>query len=190
MASNIVETAKQLFSAHIKPDSILVDFTMGNGNDTVFMSKLAPEGKVYAFDIQPEALTNTRQKLLDNRCPENTELILSSHSNVDQYVKEPISAGMFNLGYKPGGDKSITTKLGTTMEAIKKALSLLVPGGILIVVIYPGHPEGEKEGQSIEAFGKSLDRFAYNVLLYRLLNHSQSPYILAFEKTGRIKSAS
>ena len=30
-----------------------VDFTMGNGHDTLFLAEQCP--KVYAFDIQPEA---------------------------------------------------------------------------------------------------------------------------------------
>ena len=47
----------------IPPDGIVCDFTMGNGSDTLYLSKLVPDGKVYAFDIQPLALEHTRQRL-------------------------------------------------------------------------------------------------------------------------------
>ena len=48
-------------------------------------------------------------------------LIHDSHHNVKNYVKEPIKAGMFNLGYLPGSDKSVTTMRVTTMPAIEAA---------------------------------------------------------------------
>ena len=60
----LLDYAKSLLSEDIPRDGVLVDFTMGNGHDTLYLSGLVPEGKVYAFDVQEMALVNTR-KLLD-----------------------------------------------------------------------------------------------------------------------------
>ena len=73
--------------------NIAVDFTMGNGYDTLFLSGLA--NKVYSFDIQEQALVNTKERLKDVN---NVELILDSHEHVDKYV-DRIDVGIFNLGY-------------------------------------------------------------------------------------------
>ena len=92
------------FLAEVLDDeSIVVDATMGNGNDTAFLAGLSK--KVYAFDVQEQALGKTSQRLSDLGI-ENTELILDGHENLDHYVREPIRAAIFNLGYLPSADKS------------------------------------------------------------------------------------
>ena len=58
------------------------------------------------------------------------QLILDSHSNLDRYIQTPLDAGVFNLGYLPWADKTITTRRETTLEAVEKALSLLRVGGV------------------------------------------------------------
>ena len=71
---------------------------------------------------------------------------------------------MFNLGYLPGGDKSVTTLRTTTLEAIRKAVDKLTVGGVLTVTIYPGHPEGKIEGELIEEYLCALSNHDFNVL--------------------------
>ena len=138
---------KHFVLEHLKPGDTAVDFTMGNGNDTLFLSKAVGEGgRVYAFDIQEEALISTREHLKENGAPENYTLICASHHLVKEYVKEPIKAGMFNLGYLPrSGRKAVTTMRETTIPAVQSAIELLAPDGVLIVAIYPGHKEGAHE---------------------------------------------
>ncbi|MGC4432248.1 class I SAM-dependent methyltransferase, partial [Streptococcus suis] len=74
-------------------------------------------GKVYAFDIQKQALDKTSQ-LLESQGLTNAELILDGHETLDHYVDEPITAAIFNLGYLPSADKSLITKPSTTLEAL------------------------------------------------------------------------
>jgi tRNA G46 methylase TrmB len=93
-----------LESMNIKEDYVLCDFTMGNGYDTEYLCKKVPKGKVYAFDIQAQAVENTKKRLSDAGLT-NAEIIHDSHAKVLDYVKEEINGGMFNLGYLPGGDK-------------------------------------------------------------------------------------
>ena len=121
---------------------------MGNGYDTEYLCKKVPNGKVYAFDIQEQAVENTKKRLADAGLT-NAEIIHDSHAKVLDYVKEEIDGGMFNLGYLPGGDKSVHTMRESTMPAIEGAISLLKKGGILVISIYPGHEEGTLEGQML-----------------------------------------
>ena len=52
---------KHFILSHLGVGDVAVDFTMGNGNDTLFLSRTVGEsGRVYAFDIQEEALASTR----------------------------------------------------------------------------------------------------------------------------------
>ena len=174
---------KHFVLEHLKPGDTAVDFTMGNGNDTLFLSKAVGEGgRVYAFDIQQEALISTRQHLKENGAPENYTLICASHHLVGEYVKEPIKAGMFNLGYLPrSGRKAVTTMRETTIPAVQAAIELLAPDGVLIVAIYPGHKEGELEGEELREYFKTLSKYKICASEFRILNSPTSPYFFLIE---------
>ena len=122
---DLVGLHKHFILEHLGEGEVAVDFTMGNGNDTLFLSRTVGEqGRVYAFDIQEEALLSTRAHLEANGAPENYELICASHHRVKEFVKEPIKAGMFNPGYLPGsGKKAVTTMRETTMAAVEAAIA-------------------------------------------------------------------
>src|SRR5690606_13271176 len=68
-----------------------------------------------------------------------------------------IAVAMFNLGYLPGGDKSVTTCAGTSLEALRGVARLLRPGGLLTVLAYRGHPAGAVEFAAIEEDLESAD---------------------------------
>lgn len=180
---NILTFAKFLITENIPHDGVVGDFTMGNGSDTLFLAQHVRGGRVYAFDIQQQALDNTRARL-DANGVANAELILDSHSNLDRYIHEPLDGGMFNLGYLPGSDRTVTTRLATTLEAVHKAVGLLKLGGVLVIVVYPGHDEGALEGRTLESELSKLDSKRYDVLIYRLVNKisENCPYILAIER--------
>ena len=145
---------------------------------------LGKSGKVYAFDIQSDALVSTRAFLEANSAPENYTLIEASHHLVCDYVKEPIKAGMFNLGYLPrSGRKAVTTMRETTMPAVEAAISLLAPDGVLIVAIYPGHEEGRLEGEMLREYFATLSRFKICASEFRILNSPTSPYFFLIEKS-------
>lgn len=178
---------KHFILEHLKEGEVAVDFTMGNGNDTLFLSKTVGEGgRVYAFDIQEEALISTRAHLEAEGAPNNYELICASHHRVKEFVKEPIKAGMFNLGYLPrSGKKAVTTMRETTMPAVEAAIELLSPDGALIIAIYPGHEEGALEGDMIREYLKTLSRFQICASEFHILNSPASPYFFLVEKTPR-----
>ena len=179
---DLLELHKYFILKHLKPGDVAVDFTMGNGHDTEFLSKtVGPEGFVYAFDIQEQALSSTQEHLVKAGCPDNYQLILDSHSNLKKYVDVPFKAGMFNLGWLPGGDKSITTMRETTLPAIETAISLLDSDGVLTVAIYPGHPEGDAEGKLVEEYLSTLSRFAICVTKIKIVNSPTAPYFFLIE---------
>lgn len=179
---DILVFAKEILLENLQEDGTFVDFTMGNGNDTLYFAKYLKKGSVYAFDVQEMALQNTKKLLDENGGFSNVTLIHDSHHNVDKYVEGEIDAGIFNLGYLPGSDKTVTTQCNTTLEALEKAVNKLKVGGVIVVVIYPGHSEGSREAEMVEEFCSKLDKHTYNTYKYNLLNKKNPPYIVAAEK--------
>ena len=180
---------KHFVLEHISEGDAVADFTMGNGNDTLFLSKaVGPDGHVYAFDIQEEALVSTKELLTREGAPENYALICASHHRAKEFIFEPIKAGMFNLGYLPrSGKKAVTTHRETTFPAVQAALELLAPDGVLIVAIYPGHEEGALEGKMLREYFETLSRFRICASEFRILNSPTSPYFFLLEKSPKAK---
>ena len=179
---DLLDMQKYFILNHLKEGDVAVDFTMGNGHDTEFLCRTVGEsGKVYAFDIQAQAVESTRKNLEASGCPAVYELINDSHHNVKNYVTEKIKAGMFNLGYLPGGDKRITTMRETTMPAVEAAISLLAPDGILCVAIYPGHEEGDAEGKMLLDYFATLPRWGICATQLKIVNSPTSPYFFILE---------
>ena len=181
---DLLELQKRFILAHLRPGDVAVDCTMGNGNDTAFLSEtVGPEGRVYAFDIQEAAVESTRAHLVSLGCPENYTLIHASHHLIREYVREAPKAVMFNLGYLPGsGKKQVTTMRETTMEAARGAVELLANDGILLVAVYPGHEEGRLEGEMLAEYFATLDRRLICCSCFRIVNSPTSPYFFIVEK--------
>ena len=184
---DLKELHKHFILQHLSEGDTAVDFTMGNGNDTLFLSRTVGEtGRVYAFDIQPLALESTERMLKSESAPENYTLICASHHRVKEFVDGPIKAGMFNLGYLPGsGQKAVTTMRETTMPAVEAAIDLLAPDGVLIVAIYPGHEEGALEGEMLREYFKALSKYRICPSEFRILNSPTSPYFFLVEKSPK-----
>lgn len=176
----ILDFAKRLIMSKINDESVCVDFTMGNGFDTKFLC-LNTQTTVFSFDIQIKAINNTKN-LLDSENIKNYNLILDSHENFRNYVKNDIDIGLFNFGYLPNSDKNITTNAETSLKTVKLALQSLSKNGILVLVLYPGHNEGQKEASLIEDFAKNLAGNKYNVIKYDYINKKTPPYVIAIEQ--------
>lgn len=178
MAHNFIESV-------VEDGDFVVDATLGNGNDTIFLSGLTPNGKVYAFDIQEDAIFKFNKMLQDEKI-NNVDVINDGHENIDKYVDSPIKAIMFNLGYLPGADKTITTKKDTTLTAINKSLELLMPGGLMTIAAYIGHEEGTKEAEAVLDLIKSLDPKKYSVMQISFLNRNNAPFLVVIEKNDNL----
>ena len=179
----LLDNHKRMLTDHVTAGACVADFTCGNGHDTLWLSRAVGEnGRVFAFDIQQQALDNTAALLAREGAPDNVRLIADSHSNCALYIDRPLAAGMFNLGYLPGADKSVTTRRETTLPAVKAAIDLLCVGGMLLVAVYPGHPEGRAEGELLQEYFSTLPRKAYTVCCMRMVNSPDSPFFFTIEK--------
>ena len=179
-----LEMAHDFLAQVITQEDIVVDATMGNGHDTLFLAKLAKQ--VYAFDIQEQALKQTSQRLQEAGFI-NVKLILQGHETVDQFVKE-VKAAIFNLGYLPSADKSIITKPQTTIESLDKLCQMLVKGGRIAIMIYYGHEGGDSERDAVMDFVSQSPQQEYTATIYRTLNQiNHPPFLVMIEKLERYR---
>jgi len=183
MFPNVLEVARKLIRERVREGETVIDATMGNGNDTLFLAQLVKEeGKVIAFDIQPLAIEKTKERLEREGVADWVEMKLASHEEIEK-LEGSAGAIMFNLGYLPGGDKEITTHAASTIRAIQSGLNVLRPGGIMTVMIYWGHAAGEVEKDTVESFCHELSQLEFLVLKYQYINQqNQAPFLLAIER--------
>ena len=168
----------------IREGDIVVDATMGNGKDTLFLCELVGEnGHVYAFDVQAEAVERTRERVKEAGYESRTTLLLAGHETMTDHIKEPVRAVMFNLGWLPGAQHIVTTQTDTTIKAVSAALDLIVPGGIVTVCVYPGHEEGARELEALKEYVSSLSVRTFNVLYHSFVNaSSQTPRLFLIQR--------
>lgn len=184
----ILPFAKKLLENAVTCGDVVVDATVGNGHDTLFLANLVGEsGRVYGFDVQEEAIQTSMERLHQNGITNQVTIfhagheLLSSLIPVEHHGK--ISAAIFNLGYLPGSDKSIVTKPETTISAIKQLLEIMGPEGVIILVIYHGHAEGAIERDALLRYCQEVDQKIAHVLQYRFMNQQNNPpFIVAIEK--------
>ena len=56
--------AREVILRAVEPGDTVVDATMGNGHDTQMLCEtVGPEGRVWAFDVQAQAVEETRNRL-------------------------------------------------------------------------------------------------------------------------------
>lgn len=165
----------------------MVDATCGNGYDTLMMLKMVADessaGFVYGLDIQREALKST-SSLLDET-PNKAEkglvkLFNMCHSRMEEIVPKnaPVRLVAFNLGYLPGGDKSVITTSETTKMALEAAERILIPGGLISMVVYVGHCGGREELEAVEAFASRLPVDNWICCKLQMLNRPLAPVLV------------
>ncbi|MGD9567847.1 MAG: class I SAM-dependent methyltransferase [Sedimentibacter sp.] len=152
-----------------------IDATCGNGFDTLFLCKLAgADGNIKAFDIQQQAIERTTALLKGNLEYINYEIILDSHEFIPKYLSSYIDAAVFNLGYLPFSDKTVTTKGDTTVNAIQNLIPCLNNNGRIYITTYITHDTGD-EINEIYNLLSGLDKSKYNVLHINLVNKENTP---------------
>lgn len=181
--SNIIrkttELAMHITSSYTYPGCVIVDATCGNGYDTLELAKSKPS-KLYGFDIQQTAVDATKERLIasghGSKLSDGTISILcDSHSNMSQYIKEPVNVVVFNLGYLPGGDKNKPTHKSDTLDAVKSALDILAKDGVVSITMYSGHPEGLEEKIMLMQMAEALDPKVYHVAYVNFMNQKNFP---------------
>ena len=165
---SLVNVAHNLIRGVLHPGAIVIDATVGNGHDALFLAEqIGPSGRVYGFDIQQAAIDSTREKFQQAHIPECLTLIHASHADMDERVPPQhhgtISVIMFNLGYLPGGDKSIITRTDSTLRALNSASRLLTTEGLITILAYPGHDGGDTETDRVKNWCEQLNPDQFNV---------------------------
>lgn len=172
---HVTTKAHQWMDKVVNKDSIAVDATAGNGNDTLYLSQRAK--MVFAFDIQQEALEKTSLRCKDQT---NTQLIHDSHENIHHYVSS-FDVLVFNLGYLPNTDSLIATQAASTLLALQNNLPYLTKKGHLLITFYRRHLGGNEEYNIVSAYLKTrpelvlLETYTYEEVL--------APLFQIFQKT-------
>ena len=166
------EMARLVWDRYININSIAVDATCGNGNDTLYLAQRVRH--VYGFDIQKQAINNTEELLKENQL-DNCTLICDGHENIDKYVDGSINLAVYNLGYLPKGDKNITTTAERTISSLEKVLNMLSVNGLVSITLYWGHPEGKEERERVLEYVRKLDGSLFHVLYMQLINQENTP---------------
>lgn len=181
---SVIEAARRLIRERLREASCIVDATAGNGYDTLYFALHSPANvKIYAFDIQQGALDATREKLKQASLEHKVELILSSHAKLRDFIAEEIDLAIFNLGYLPGGDHTVTTLAESTVEALAQTVERLRINGLIAVIAYPGHEAGACETQRLEEYLSALPARQFTAGRYSMINHIRtSPVLYLIEK--------
>lgn len=175
---------RQVLRPCLAAGDIAVDATAGRGRDTLFLAQaVGREGKVYAFDVQQEALGETEKLLQAHAVRERVLLFQLDHARMGEIIKGRAKVVVFNLGYLPGGDHTLTTQPESTLCAMKVALDLLEVDGILAITAYRAHPGGEHEALAVETYLADLSRDVFTVLKGEYINQmAKAPYWIMVQR--------
>lgn len=186
MHRRLTELAHEAVRAVLGPGEVAIDATAGNGHDTAFLARLVgPSGRVFAFDIQPEALARTAARVGNTKA---ITLLVQDHAEMATAIPHEfhgrVAAIMFNLGYRPGGPPEIITRPETTCRAISAGLHLLRPGGVLTVIAYTGHPGGETEAVAVADLLRALPDPPFRVSEERPLSKTPAPWLFVVHRSA------
>ena len=181
-----VPLAHLVLRTHLREGDLAVDATCGNGHDTLLMAELVGNtGRVWAFDIQEQAIQRTAARLAEFGLAERVKLLHKGHETMFEHVSGGLGAVVFNLGYLPGGDQSVITRPETTLAAFEQTVGLLRPGGILAVSVYPGHDGGASERRTVDAWAAGLAPQAFHAWRMGQLNvPASAPYFVLVQKVA------
>ncbi len=175
-----LDYSRWVVASVIQEGDVVIDATVGNGHDTLFLSRsVGSEGIVVGFDVQERAVMATKKLLDAEGAADNCILHHCGHeemtSHLRTYAEKRISAAVFNLGYLPGGDKRLTTRPATSIDGIMAACEFLASGGVVAITAYPGHSVGAVELESILDFAQSLGQGRFTVIHHRIINQANNP---------------
>lgn len=175
MQLNTLSMVHEFLKQHVAPGAFCIDATAGKGRDTALLCRLAGDtGRVLAFDIQEEAVTQTKALLAAEGL--TADVILDNHAHMEQYAApETVDCVVFNFGRLPGGDPAVFTQAETSVAAIGAGARLLKPGGVMAIALYYGKENGCGERDAILAYLQNLDDRRFSVLCCDWANRRNDP---------------
>lgn len=182
---NALKLCHAFWRERLRTGMTCVDATAGRGRDAEVLCRLiGEEGHLFAFDIQPEAVESTRERLTDAGLMERATLICASHSRMAEYVPAA-DAVVFNLGYLPHGNHAIGTTAAESIPAVEAALSILAEDGFVTICLYYGGDSGYAEHDALLAYLAGLDAKKYTVMVQQFLNRPNCPPIFIVIEKNR-----
>ena len=185
-----LDLAHQYWNRILQEGDFAIDATCGNGQDSLALAKtlhLFKEWGLIGLDIQEKAIENTRTLLQSHLCEKtmtSVHLFKQSHAQFPLLAyQSPIRLIIYNLGYLPGGDKTLTTQTDTTLLSVETALEILLPGGILSITCYPGHKEGLLEQETLLKRLSTLNKGDWSVCHHTFSNRGSSPSLILIQKS-------
>lgn len=169
MRKALLHLNHMLIKSIIDHSMTVVDMTCGHGYDTEMLASYAKH--VYAFDIQQKAIDSSKERL---KHLNNITFIHDSFEHVFNYIDDA-HVFVFNLGYLPKGDKTITTITENTLKTLHLITSKN-PLAHLVVMSYVGHKEGKKEYDAIMEWSKTLSH--HQIIVSRVLHHDDAPILV------------
>ena len=177
---NTLSVVHDVLRRQVREGDFCIDATAGKGRDTALLCRLTGEnGRVLAFDVQEDAVRQTRELLAKEHL--SAEVYLDSHANMAHYAEpETVDCIVFNFGRLPGGDPKIFTTAASSIPAIDAGLALLRPGGVMALALYYGKENGYDEKNAILQHLKSINDRTFTVLSCEWLNRGGDPPLPIF----------
>ncbi|CAM9608306.1 unnamed protein product [Chrysoparadoxa australica] len=185
--------AHLLLRQAVAPGDAVLDCTAGNGHDSVVVAReclgladgageLNKKGRAHVMDIQQIALDRTRERLnehLPSAAMEQVHFYCQNFRDLPDIEPGTLAVACYNLGYLPGGDKSIVSTADDTLSSVKAALKLLKPGGMISVMMYCYHGEaGETEKNQLLAWSRELPHNSWRAFTHAQENRQLGPVLL------------
>lgn len=184
-----LDFSHHLWGQIVQKGDIVIDATCGNGHDSLELASLAltnDSGQLIGYDIQKQAIEQTWQRLKSHLSAEQqarVTLYQESHASFSKELHaESVRLIVYNLGYLPGGDKNVTTRVTSTIDSLDQAAKLIMPRGAISVTCYPGHPEGAKEQEALLGHVQAWSPFEWSCSHHIWLNRRQAPSLLILQR--------
>lgn len=178
--------AHEIWEQFVKKGDTLIDATIGNGHDTLFLAKLLNgQGKIFGYDIQKQAINNTKLLLQTELSEKEGAIVTLYHQSHENFYEKEAKLIVYNLGYLPRGDKNLTTNVETTIKSLKSALKILQNGGLISILCYVGHPMGKKEFDALNTFFNTIPK---NFILteHHWINRLNAPVLFLVQNDLRV----
>ncbi len=154
---------------HLGESNMLVDATLGNGDDILQLAPLLDIGdQLHGFDERPGVTEAAAQRLEAARLGGRVSLHPYDRTMLTRllppYAKGTVNAILFHLGGWVANDPR---GVDTTITALWQAGRLLTKGGIICVITDGEDEAGLAEAHAVEDWAASLSRHAWDVTIRR-----------------------
>jgi hypothetical protein len=170
--------ARRYWEHVLKPGDTVIDATLGNGHDALFLAQLLQgKGKLICYEIQEKAIEQAKKRLQELPV-DYLNTIQFKHQSHHSFEEEGVKLIVYNLGYLPGGDKKITTLRETTLKSLERGLGALCPKGAISITCYPGHEEGAHEEKLLLDYLRTLPAAQWQICYHQWINRPASPSLI------------